>query len=257
MKRTVLALMIITILTSIFLMPAMATADDIKVTVDGKSVSFPDAKPFIDTNNRTLIPVRFVSEALGAKVEWNGKTKEVSISQGENKIKVRINDQDIVVNNHIQGMDTKAIIKNNRTFVPIRFVAEALGAVVIWDAKARTVVITTSAAAKDSHIFNGYVVPNETAAIIEESDKANHVEISLNMFYTPDMKPISVQMEEVRKIIASKWGEERAKEVYDYISQKKNPDITLEGKSFYFDGQEVYVVGVGWSARVVIYERGK
>lgn len=258
MKRAVLALMIITILTSMILMPAMAAADDVKVTVDGKAVSFPDAKPFIDTNNRTLIPVRFVSEALGAKVEWNGKTREVSISQGENKIKVRINDQDIVVNNSVKGMDTKAIIKNDRTFVPILFVGEALGAVVTWDAKARTVVITTSAAAKDSHIINGYVVPNETVVIVEEPAKANHVEIALDILYThPDEKPISTQMEEIRKVIASKWGEERAKEIYDYISQKKNPDITLEGKSFDFDGQEVYVVGVGWSAAVVIYERSK
>ena len=258
MKRTLLALMIIAILTSIFLMPAVAAADDVKVTVDGKAVSFPDAKPFIDTNNRTLIPVRFVSEALGAKVEWDGKTKEVSISQGENKIKVRINDRDIVVNNSVKGMDTKAIIKNDRAFVPILFVGEALGAVVTWDAKTRTVVITTSALAKDSHIINGYVVPNETAVIVEEPDKSTHAEIALNIFYTPDMKPVSVQMEEIRKVIASKWGEERAKEVYDYISQKKNPDTGFEMKDFNFDGQKVRVIGGkgSWSAVVIIYERG-
>ncbi|TYQ16796.1 UNVERIFIED_CONTAM: YARHG domain-containing protein [Acetivibrio alkalicellulosi] len=113
----------------------------IRVNVDGKGVFFPDAKPFIDQNNRTLIPVRFVTEDLGAEVDWNQESREVYILKDDINITIRINDRNINVNNNIIEMDTEAIIKDDRTYVPIRYVAESLGATVEWDSKTKTVII--------------------------------------------------------------------------------------------------------------------
>ncbi len=142
-RRIVFAIIVALMVSVVGVTLTVNGATAISVTVDGKTVNFPDAKPFIDGNGRTLIPVRFVTEALGAKVEWNEKLKEVYITKDAVKISLRINDRDIVVNNEIKTMDTKAIIKEDRTFVPIRYVAEGLGAKVGWNDGTKTVIITT------------------------------------------------------------------------------------------------------------------
>lgn len=137
-------LVIMALLVSMVCVPwVISGSSGISVTVDGKAVNFPDAQPFIDANGRTLLPVRFVTESLGAKVDWNDKTKQVDIKKDNVSITIRINDRNIVVNNTIKTMDTKAIIKDSRTFVPIRYVAEGLGAKVGWNANTKTVIITT------------------------------------------------------------------------------------------------------------------
>ena len=99
---------------------------NVTVTVDGKKVIFPDAKPFIDENGRTLIPVRFVTEDLGANVEWNAESREVYITKDGVSIMIRIGEERILANGSTKIMDTKAIIRYDRTYVPIRYVAEEL-----------------------------------------------------------------------------------------------------------------------------------
>ena len=141
MKKVIsLTIIILAMLSAINVLYA---ATEISVSVDAKAVDFPDAKPFIDENGRTLIPVRFVTEALGAVVEWKPEIYEVNITKDSVKISLRINDRDIIVNNEIKTMDTKALIKEDRTFIPIRYVAEALGAKVGWNDSTKTVIITT------------------------------------------------------------------------------------------------------------------
>ena len=121
----------------------VCAAAEISVTVDGKTVNFPDAKPFIDSNGRTLIPVRFVTESLGATVEWNEELRRVNIKKDTVEIMLIINDRRFTVNGRIKTMDTEAILKDGRTFVPIRYVAEELGATVGWAPSTSTVIITT------------------------------------------------------------------------------------------------------------------
>lgn len=103
----------------------------IKVSVNGKAVEF-DAKPFIDSNNRTLVPIRAVSEMLNAKVNWNGRTQTVTISQDGKIVQIVIGSDTMTVDGKAVKMDTKAIISEERTYIPIRFVAEALGLTVNW-----------------------------------------------------------------------------------------------------------------------------
>ncbi|OPZ92387.1 MAG: hypothetical protein BWY74_01604 [Firmicutes bacterium ADurb.Bin419] len=146
MKRIIFAVILVLIVSIVCVPWSASGAEGVSVTVDGKVVNFPDAKPFIDANGRTLIPVRFVTEDLGAIVEWNQEYQEVTIKKDNVNIRIIINNRNIVVNRSVKTMDTEAIIKEGRTFVPIRYVAEALGATVGWNASTKTVIITTGGA---------------------------------------------------------------------------------------------------------------
>lgn len=126
--------------------------ENIMVTVDNQIVKFPDAQPFMDSSNRTLVPIRFVSEELGAKVDWNEKTKTVSINQKDKVVEMQIGSKTIKVDGETKQMDTTPISKQNRTFVPLRFVSEGLGVNVDWLKEVSTVKITTGKEIKITHI---------------------------------------------------------------------------------------------------------
>ncbi len=126
----------------LLLLPAVAYGQDLTVYVNNKPVDFPDQKPFIDDNNRTLVPVRFVTEALGADVIWDDKTQTVLIKKGDKEISLTINEKKITINGKEKYMDTSPIITdNNRTMVPVRFISESLGELVGWDRKTNSVYI--------------------------------------------------------------------------------------------------------------------
>lgn len=129
------------------LMASFASAAQVTVTVqvNGTAVKFPDAKPYYE-NNRVMIPIRFVSEALGGKVGY-GLDRSVTIELGAKKILMKINSDTVTVDSVIQKLDVPARLQQNRTFVPLRFVSEALGAQVGWNQEKRLVTITTGASA--------------------------------------------------------------------------------------------------------------
>ena len=120
-----------------------AEAADVKVTIDGKAVVFPDQRPFISQENRTLVPVRFVSEELGATVEWVESTRDVIIKKGSDTITMRVDSKAVTKNGSLSSMDVAPTITNGRTMVPLRFVSEQLGVGVRWEASTYTVVIYT------------------------------------------------------------------------------------------------------------------
>lgn len=100
-----------------------------------------DAAPEIK-NERTFLPLRAISEAFGAKVVWLPDTQGVTITLGENNIGLQIGNTSGVINNNVMILDAAPYIKNSRTMVPLRFIAEGLGAQVEWDGTTRTVTLT-------------------------------------------------------------------------------------------------------------------
>ena len=136
MKRKLSTLLVLTLLFSMFCTTfASATEVDIPaVRVNGYLVHFTDAQPFIDENNRTMMPLRAVSEQLGALVTWDESIATATIVKNDISIDVTIGKETLEVTENesttIVTMDTEAIKQDNRTYVPIRFVAEALGAYV-------------------------------------------------------------------------------------------------------------------------------
>ncbi len=100
-----------------------------------------DVAPVIK-NERTMLPARFVAEALGAKVEWDGEAKTVTITKDKTVIVITIDSDKATVNGKEVKLDSPAFIENSRTYTPIRFIAEALGATVEWNEKTEEVTIT-------------------------------------------------------------------------------------------------------------------
>lgn len=126
--------------------PTMATSSKaIKLVIDNVPITANENTGQIYmTNNRTLVPIRVVTENMGFKVDWNNKTQKVTISNADREIILTIGSKTALVNGKEVQMDVTAAVKNGRTYVPIRFVSENLGATVVWDDATSTVFITTT-----------------------------------------------------------------------------------------------------------------
>ncbi len=101
-----------------------------------------DVAPII-RNDRTMLPARFVAENLGATVEWSEKEEKVTITSADRKtvIVLVIGSDQATVNGEVVKLDSVAFIENDRTYTPVRFIAEALGATVDWIEGNQEVVI--------------------------------------------------------------------------------------------------------------------
>ncbi len=137
--RTWLTLMAVACLT----LGALA-AGDITVTVDGRPLSF-DQSPLMQ-GGRVLVPLRGIFEALGAKVEWDAPSRTVRATSGDSSMMLPLGSRTATVNGGPVTLDVPAAVVGGRTVVPLRFVAEALGAEVRWDGAARRVAITSGPA---------------------------------------------------------------------------------------------------------------
>jgi hypothetical protein len=118
------------------------TINSIQATIDGQPYVL-DAAPYIDSStNRTHIGIRFVSEALGANVEWLNYSRQVSIKDGDKELLLTIGSKDALVNGQSVTLDSESIIlPPGRTYVPLRFISETLGATVDYDEVNKVITI--------------------------------------------------------------------------------------------------------------------
>ncbi|MEW6572958.1 MAG: stalk domain-containing protein [Bacillota bacterium] len=115
----------------------------VTVLVDGRPIAVPgEPAAFIDAaSGRTMVPVRFVSQALGAAVEWDAAVRKVTIRRGNQVVETIVGSRQATVNGRVVELDVASRIVQNRTFVPLRFVSAALGDTVEWNQAARRVEI--------------------------------------------------------------------------------------------------------------------
>ncbi|HOO96437.1 MAG TPA: stalk domain-containing protein [Caldisericia bacterium] len=110
-----------------------------KGTINGQSVSV-DPPPTILQGN-TVVPLRFIGEALGATVEWYAPEKRVTYKLGDREVILWVGVREAKVNGQIMSMNISPTIINSRTVVPLRFIGEALGATVEWIGETRSINI--------------------------------------------------------------------------------------------------------------------
>ena len=103
-------------------------ASDARVLLDGV---FLDVEARI-VDSRTLLPLRAVAEAVGADVDWDGDTRQVTLTHGATTILLTIDNTTAYVNGAAVVLDVPAQIFDGRTFLPVRFVGESLGLYVSW-----------------------------------------------------------------------------------------------------------------------------
>jgi hypothetical protein len=140
--RPVQALTGLGLVCSLMLSPLLAWAQQIGVVVNDQPVVFQGIGPQ-QIEGRVLVPVRGVLEKIGANVQWVPQTQTVVAGNGQIDITLKIGDRHATVNTRDVMLDVPAQVISGYTFVPLRFLGEALGAEVRWDAQNQTVVIHT------------------------------------------------------------------------------------------------------------------
>jgi hypothetical protein len=122
-----------------------ANPDNITIIVNGEMMEFGtdanDPYPYIK-EGRTLIPFRRIFEKLQMEVTWDNETRTVHAKNETTVMELGIGRKTAIVNGEEHTLDVAPEITDDRTFVPLRFVSESVGADVDWDAATRTVTIT-------------------------------------------------------------------------------------------------------------------
>ncbi len=117
-------------------------ARPVEVFIQGKDVTEP-TNPMapVVRENRSYLPLRAVSEDMGFKVDWNEKARKVTVKGGDRTVVMTVDKKSYNVDGRAKSMDVAPFIKENRTYVPLRFMAEGLGMKVDWDEANRMAVV--------------------------------------------------------------------------------------------------------------------
>lgn len=178
--------------------------DDIRVFINGWMVKF-DTPPVLK-DDRTLVPIRAISAALGADVLWNDAEQKVTIKIADKSIELVIGSTEAIVNGETKTLDVPAQVINDRTFVPLRFIGEAFDAKVNWIEQTKTVDIT-------SDVFAVY-----------EEEKADSVALGTELLDNPGFES------DLTDLGAYGYGWEAHND--SKITIIKDDKMAQEGKSF-------------------------
>ncbi|HEY8362117.1 MAG TPA: stalk domain-containing protein [Tissierellaceae bacterium] len=170
-KSLILIIFIISIILIKYIQIKVLASSEIQINIDGKTIDS-SVSPFIE-NGRTMVPIRVISEELGAKVIWNEKDRTVEIIKGDTAILLRINSRLVELRDKERRFilsDVSPKIVSDRTYVPLRLVSSGLGVVVNWDEKNRTVYINSREKAeiepfydiKITSLSNGQTITGKT-----------------------------------------------------------------------------------------------
>jgi len=143
MKKLIFSVAMMLMLIISIIPATVVYARDIRVTIDGNEIFFPDQTPAI-VDGRTLVPVRGVFEALGFDVDWNDHARAATLSRHDYQLIIPVGSYSFTTNGAIHLLDVPAQIIGGRTMLPIRLPLESVGYQLDWDGNTRTVIITTT-----------------------------------------------------------------------------------------------------------------
>lgn len=188
-------MILILALSMVWVLAAAAQAGTVNIIVNGDAVTFPDAQPYINEDNRTMVPVRFVSQQLGGEVSWDEAAQMVNIGYHGIVISIPIGEKFSYINQKKIELDTTAVIKDSRTMVPLRFVSEVMGAQVLYNSTYSTVRISNRYDFSDVQARNGQyraapamkIDPQKKYAALAETNRGT---FTLELF--ADRAPLAV-----------------------------------------------------------------
>lgn len=129
------------LLSSIFAQTTIsAAAQDIQLALDGQTLDS-DVAPYITSNNVTMVPLRVISNGLGASVDWQQATETVIITGNDTQLMMSRGDRSALVNGSPVALDSAVQTRNGRVMVPLRFIGETLGLQVDWNASTRWITL--------------------------------------------------------------------------------------------------------------------
>lgn len=197
-------------------MVAAEEIDDITIYVDNELVVL-DTNPVI-TNNRTLVPLRGVLEKLGATVDWNKETKQVIVKNDVMEILLETDNNAVLVDGRVNFMDTKSLLVDDRTLVPLRFLAETLGYDVKWNGETHRIDINSGG--------SGVVVPEGLPTVGTSEALAQLLQYSNNLNSYVDFRFTGLErgMEVVEEAVDMVMPEEASKESVSEVSESAASD---------------------------------
>lgn len=140
--------------------------DTMTVNGEEKPIDENGTVPVIQ-NNRTLLPIRAVIEAIGGTVEWNNQTREVTLRYGKDQIKLTIDQTVAYFNGEEKKLDTAPCIIHNRTMLPIRFIAESFGFAVQWNESTKQVTIQNQTPVDEKEAKRLQITIGETVLTVQ------------------------------------------------------------------------------------------
>ena len=156
MKKTLLFLLLSLALIGVFMASSCAKeVFTLEMQIDNPIMTVNGTKQEIDPgmgttpvirDERTLVPIRAIIEAMGGTVGWEQETQTVILNYGEDEIRLIIDSTTAYLNDEAKELDSAPVIINGRTMLPIRFIAESFKFDVEWTQDTQTVTITKAAA---------------------------------------------------------------------------------------------------------------
>ena len=119
-----------------------------KIYVDSRQIQFDDNSgiPYVSESGRTMVPLRKAMESMGVTVTWNPEYRNTVLSKGNKTLTLTLNSNVMTACEGYQiNSDTTPVINNERTYLPIRVVAEYFGAKVLWNGQLNSVYLLTDA----------------------------------------------------------------------------------------------------------------
>ncbi len=168
MKKKMAVLLCLTMLLTMLAAPVSAADPVPSVTIDGQAVAF-DVAPVID-NGRVLVPLRAIFEQMGAKVDWDDATKTATAVKDDVTVVVKLGSISPTINGAVKTIDVPAkLVEGGRILAPLRFVCEAFGGVVTWDADTYVAAVKTTQDEPVTPAPDQPVVPTEMTLTLQQA----------------------------------------------------------------------------------------
>lgn len=186
MKRKILLFVFSTVLATLFASASFASnniveSPNVKIIIEGRANNY--SKTPINYNGRIMLPFREVLVNLGVNnddehIKWDGNTRSITLKKDQTIVSMKIGSKEAIVNSEAQVLDVEPILYKNNTYIPARFVSQALGKKVIWDPSSNSVLI------------KGEKEYNEIKSILEKSNAASSDATKMKCIYTADVQMI-------------------------------------------------------------------
>lgn len=174
-KRVLLPALLAAIILLILPIAAYAAdASDITMKINGRKAT-PDVAPFIYNGGYTMVPLRFASTPLNATLLWDNTTKTATLIREDLTVTLVIGNEQATVNDEAVTMAVAAMSKDGRTFVPLRFVAENMGAVVQWNGAQKLITIDFPNAPTEMKISGYYYDYHSLDMLVQHIDTFDDV----------------------------------------------------------------------------------
>lgn len=149
--KSLALLALFSLLVGIFPAATLAGTEAITIMVDGQKLNLKDSP--VTRNGTVLAPVRPLAEALRARATWNEQAREVIITGPQTTVKMVVGEKQAIKNGETLPLAVPVLMQNGCVLAPVRFLAEALGAMVCWNGLTQTVAISSPPSAVPERVY--------------------------------------------------------------------------------------------------------